>query len=120
MPDASLNWNADFALTPAGDLALADGDNLVKQRLIRRLFTVARGSVFHLEYGAGLPQKVGSTLNPHAVGAIVRAQLALEASVASSPPARVEIAAQRAGLQTIFISYTDALTAQHVSLALSI
>lgn len=120
MPDAALDWNSDFTLTPAGDLALADGDDLVKQRLIRRLFTAARGCVFHLEYGAGLPQKIGSTLSPRAVAAVVRAQLALEASVAASPPASVQISEPRAGLQTILIRYTDALTGQHVSLDLSI
>lgn len=120
MPDASLAWNSDFALTPAGDLALSDGDDLIKQRLIRRLFTAVRGCVFHLDYGAGLPQKIGSTLPPRAVGAVVRAQLALEAAVASSPPASVQITEPRAGLQIISITYTDALTGQHVSLDLSI
>src|SRR6185312_989041 len=92
MADVSLEWNDDFEPDSTGDLLVVDGDDEVRQRLERRLFTATQGYVWHPEYGAGLPQKIGSVLSVSQVRSIVAAQLALEASVATNPPAQLSVA----------------------------
>jgi hypothetical protein len=87
MTDLCLEWTGDFVVDSSGDLLTVDGDVEVRQRLERRLFTAVRGYVWHKEYGAGLPQKIGSVLSVSQIQSVVSAQLALEASVATSPPA---------------------------------
>ncbi len=122
MADLSLEWNSDFSLTPAGDLALVDGDDLAQQRIVRRLFTAVRGYVWHPEYGAGLPQKIGGTFRTYQISSLVRAQMALEASVAQNPPPQVAVAQDptNPGLQIISIIYTDAPSGRQISLTFSL
>lgn len=120
MPDASLEWQGDFSLTPSGDLALADADVLTRQRIERRLFTAMRGYLFDLGYGAGLPQKIGGLLRPYEVESIVRSQIAQEASVAKIPPCKITVSGTVAGLRTIRIDYTDALNGRQISLDLAV
>jgi len=59
MADLWLEWGDDFQVDATGDLLIADGDDEVRQRLERRLFTAVQGYVWHPDYGAGLPQKIG-------------------------------------------------------------
>lgn len=122
MPDAYLEWGEDFRLTPAGDLALADGDDFARQRIERRLFTSVQGYLWHLEYGAGLPQKVGSTYQPYQIEAIVRAQMLLEESVVANPPPKVKVTTDtnNPGLYVIRIDYTNAPTNRQVALTFSV
>lgn len=122
MADLLLDWNTDLSLTPSGDLALVDGDDFVRQRIIRRLFTAAQGYVFHLDYGAGMLQKIGGLFTPQQIEAVVRSQLILEDSVAKSPPARISVAWDKTapGTQIILITYTDAPSGRQISLTISI
>ena len=98
---------------------LVDGDVLVRQRLERRLFTAVQGYVWHPSYGAGLPQKVGSVLSVSQIQSIVASQLALEASVATSPPAQLTVTPQPGGLIFISILYYDAKTGVAVSFSIT-
>ncbi len=121
MTDLSLEWHDDFAVDATGDLLLVDGDDEVRQRLERRLFTEVQGYVWHPEYGAGLPQKIGSVLSRSQIQSVVSAQLALEASVAPNPPAQLTIDqnANDPSLVTIGIQYWDAKTGQSVSFSIT-
>jgi hypothetical protein len=87
-----------------------DGDDEVRQRLERRLFTAVQGYVWHPNYGAGLPQKIGTLLSKSQIQSIVASQIALEASVAPSPPATLSVVMQPGGLCVISIQYFDAKT----------
>lgn len=122
MADLSLEWNGDFSLTPSGDLALAEGDDMVRQRIQRRLFTAVRGYVWHLDYGAGLPQKIGSTFQPYQISSIVRAQIALEPTVAQTPPPQIQVSQDPTlpGTQIISITYTDAPSGRQVGMTISL
>src|SRR6185312_8089009 len=107
MADLSLEWNDDFGPDSTGDLFVVDGDDEVRQRLERRLFTAVQGYVWHPDYGAGLPQKVGSVLTVGDIKSVVAKQLALEATVAPNPPAQLTVTQQDGGTVIISILYFD-------------
>ncbi|WP_407146228.1 hypothetical protein [Bradyrhizobium sp. ORS 86] len=121
MADLALEWHDDFQVDSTGDLLVVDGDDEVRQRLERRLFTAVQGYVWHKDYGAGLPQKVGSVLSVAAIRSIVASQLALEASVAPNPPAQLTVSANpnNAAQVNIAIQYWDAATGVSVSFSIT-
>lgn len=119
MTDLALEWHDDFQVDSTGDLATVDGDDEVRQRLERRLFTAVRGYVWHRDYGAGLPQKIGETLSVEQIRAVVSSQLMLEASVARFPPARLTVTGQPGGVVFIGIQYYDAQAGRTVSFSIS-
>lgn len=122
MADLSLEWHDDLGVDISGDLLVIDGDVEVRQRLQRRLFTAERGYVWHPEYGAGLPQKIGSVLTEYQIKSICTSQLALEESVAVSPPAQMKVTADKnnASIVTISIQYWNAKTGNSVSFSITI
>jgi hypothetical protein len=122
MAELFLEWGGDFVVSATGDLLLVDGDDAVRQRLERRLFTADNGYVWHPEYGAGLPRKIGSVLSVYQVRSICTSQLALEASVATSPPAQISVSTDNnnASIVTIGIQYWDAVTGQSVSFTITL
>lgn len=107
MVDLSLEWNDDFQIDSTGDLATVDGNDEVRQRLERRLFTAVSGYVWHPNYGAGLPKKIGSVLSVGNIKSVCAAQLALEATVATNPPAKLDVVMQPGGICIISITYFD-------------
>lgn len=121
MADLSLEWNDDFSIDISGDLLVVDGDVEVRQRLERRLFTAVHGYLWHPEYGAGLPQKIGSVFSVYQIKSIVTSQLALEESVAISPPAQLSVTADpnNASIITISIKYWDAKSGNSVSFSIT-
>lgn len=98
---------------------MADGVTLSNQRIVRRLCTAVNGYDFHLDYGAGLPQRIGRPANPTTIAAIVRAQIALEATVAPqpSPVITVDADTETPGSFVISITYTEAATGEPVTLS---
>lgn len=119
MTDIALEWNDDFQIDSTGDLATVDGDDEVRQRLERRLFTAVKGYVWHPDYGAGLPQKVGSVLSVEDIRSVVASQLNLEATVAPNPPVELTVVAQPGGLSAIGIKYWSAKTGISVSFTIT-
>jgi hypothetical protein len=107
MADVSLEWGGDFQIDYSGDLVISDGDTEVRQRIERRLFTAVNGYVWYLNYGAGLPQKIGSTLSVSLIQSIVASQLALEKTVAANPPAQLTVTGAAGGFVNIAIKYWD-------------
>lgn len=120
MADFWLEWQGDFVASAQGGLVLAEGDDEARQRLQRRLCTPVFGYVWHKEYGAGLPQKIGDPWSVPSVEAICRSQVNLEASVAINPPPRVSVAEIEPGLVSIDVGYTNALTGMAVQFNLTV
>lgn len=112
MAEVFCEWHEDWILDASGDLLTVEGDVETRQRLERRLFTAVQGYVWHPEYGAGLPQKIGEGLRVYEVRAVCAAQLALEASVAPNPPAVLTVLASpnQPSNVGIGIQYWDAAT----------
>ena len=119
MSDLYLEWGGDFVASANGDLLLASGSDEARQAISRRLFTAVQGYVFHPDYGAGLPQKIGGPANTNALAALVRSQIALESAVDQSKPVDIGVHADKnqLGLYTITISYTEAVTGAPVELS---
>lgn len=119
MPDAWLEWNGDFLVSPTGGLLLASGDDFARQRIIRRLLTAIGSYVWDTGYGAGLPQKIGRPVVVTALKSLVRSQIALESSVAATPAPIIAVTedANNLGAYTIVINYTDAASGEPVTLS---
>lgn len=122
MADLALEWTDDFQPDSTGDLLVIDGDDEVRQRLERRLFTAVKGYVWHPEYGAGLPQKIGTTLSVAFIRSIVASQLAQEASVAIDPPLQLTVdpLPTDGSIIVIGIQYWDRATGVSVSFQITV
>ncbi len=122
MPDFDVPFDGDFSLDATGDLAMVDGIDLDNNHIERRLLTAVNGALFHLGYGAGLPQRIGLTALERGIKAIVRQQIYLEATVARipAPVITVQFKADAAGLCSIRIDYTNAVSSTTASIALEV
>lgn len=112
MPDIAHVYGQDLQLSPSGDLAVVDQDAEAQQRILHRLLTNAGDYIWQLAYGAGLPAFVGQPVNPHAIAAVIRQQLALEQTVATSPEPTVTVRMDPAGTVLVAIAYADADSGQ--------
>ena len=120
MADFWLEWGRDFVVSAQGGLVLSEGDDEARQRLFRRLCTAILGYIFHTNYGAGLPQKIGDPWSPSYIEALCRSQVNLEATVAINPPPKVKVVEAIPGMVSIDVSYTSALTGLAVQFNLTI
>ena len=117
MSDVAWQWGGDLSLGPTGDLATVTAQAFSQQRVLARLLTNAGDYIWHLDYGAGLAQYVGAPQAPQLVGAAIRYQLALEATVAASPPPAVNAVSNTDGTMTLGVNYAS--PGQSVPVALS-
>lgn len=123
MIDLNHYFGSDLAVSPSGDLALADVPTTGTQRCYRRLLTnsklsnidssvIASGDyIAHQDYGAGVGRKVGSPQAIEATSALIRGQMLMEQAVAQNPPPQVQLTPIVNGLSA-YVSYVDANTAQ--------
>ena len=105
-------WSDDLAPGNTGDLLLVSGTKRSQQRILRRLLTNPGDYVFHPDYGAGLPQWVGRTMDVGQITALIRSQVLLEDSVAKSPTPQItvgQLSTDNTGL-AVTIAYNDAAT----------
>lgn len=110
MPDISHLWGNDIALSPTGDLAIADAPALTQQRVLRRLLTSPGDYIWALDYGAGLANFVGQPGTATAIRAAIRGQIFKEPSVAQIPEPVIELQPDPSGSLYVHIRYADAAT----------
>lgn len=120
MPDAFHTFGSDLQLSATGDLLTAAIPTETTQRVLRRLMTNAGGYIWQLAYGAGLPARVGRKANAKAIASLVRSQIFQEGGVAQQPPPVVSVSETTGGMVFCAIQYTDAVTAQPVTLSVPI
>lgn len=108
MPDAWHIFGGDLAVSPSGDIALANGDDFGQQRVLRRLLTNPGDYLWALTYGAGLGAYVGQPVAPRQIEAAIRGQMFKEAAVARAPEPAIDIAADQAGGVFASVRYADA------------
>ncbi|MEW1780576.1 hypothetical protein AB0305_00105 [Arthrobacter sp. NPDC080086] len=114
------HWvGGDITVSPTGDLGLASADLRTQQRIVRRLVSNPGDYIFHTDYGAGLPQKIGETLDVPALRGLIRSQILQEAGVAQSPEPQVDVAAITGGV-SVRILYSSAITREPVSLQFNV
>ena len=121
MNDVLLEWGGDVGIGSTGDLALVAGSDMTKQRVERRLLTNPGDYLWQLDYGGGLGQFVGTPAQSTDIESVIRAQLALETAVSSSPAPRVNANVVDAanGYVVADITYTDASSVASSQLVVS-
>jgi hypothetical protein len=85
LDDLAHVFGQDLQLSATGDLARVNRATRTDQRVLRRLLTNPGGYMFHANYGAGLPAKVGENLDIAKLRALIRGQMFLEAAVVRVP-----------------------------------
>ncbi|CAI2428029.1 Uncharacterised protein [Serratia proteamaculans] len=115
----------DIGVSSDGDLQGVSDTLRGQQRVLRRLLTNPRTPgdagdyIFHGDYGAGLPKRVGELANIPEITALIRGQIALEAAVAKSPAPVITVRAITNGI-AVSIRYTDAQTLEPVFLSFDV
>ncbi len=117
MPDLAHEFGADLQAGATGDLALAEGPALGRQRVLRRLLTNPGDYIWQPGYGAGLAAFVGQPAAAARIRAVVRSQIFRERAVARSPEPVVEVRAGDDGRVFVSIRYADADTGAVQSLS---
>ncbi|GBQ87300.1 phage tail protein [Acetobacter nitrogenifigens DSM 23921 = NBRC 105050] len=118
MPDVYHVPGSDLTLGSSGDIAVASGVDASNQRILRRLATNAGDYIFSLDYGAGLPGRVGGADVPADLETLISQQIQLEASVSSTPAPIIAVTRPRQGSTRISITYTNTETGGTVALEL--
>lgn len=115
MPDAMHWWDDDLQVSNTGDIALSDGIDLSNQRIVRRLMTILGEYVWHVEYGASVPKRIGDTLDLSLVESVIRNQIYLEEAVSKEDDITLEVSPI---LNGVFVSlvYIEALSGRQASL----
>lgn len=109
MSDISHIVGGDI-LASGSQIIMVSGPEQTRQSILRRLVTNAGGYVWHQDYGAGLPARVGDATDASGLEALIQEQMALEASVDQNQPIIVTITTDGVGTVVCAIQYTDATT----------
>lgn len=118
--DAAHFFGEDLQVSASGGLAVIDGLDLETQRLIRRLMTAPVGYIWHPEFGAGLPQQVGSVPHEMVIRSIIASQIYLEAGVAKQPAPQITIAQSGVDSWTVKIVYVESISGKQNVLSFDI
>jgi hypothetical protein len=138
-------WRQDLTIMPSGDLMVCRGIEPTgsvmpssatvegEQRVLRRLLTNPGSYIWHLEYGAGLPQYVGQSFQtrpltpaetpdsqPSQIAAIIMAQMLLEDTVSRDPLPKVKVTPRANGNIHADISYADNRVGRIVTLGFDV
>ena len=119
MSDLSHVWSGDLSLSATGDLLGTAGSEMGRQRVLRRLLTAEGAYIWHPDYGAGLPSRVGTVQQPAEIEAAARVQMLQERAVSQDPLPQVD-ATGSVGTITLSIAYRDAETAEPVAVGFTL
>jgi hypothetical protein len=131
MSDIYHFWSNDLTVSASGDLLLADSSDTTQQQILRALLTnpalsdragnplATADYSDHPTFGAGLPRRVGSTLNVAELRAIVRGVVVSFPGVARNPSPTIDITPFNDGA-TINIQYADLITGTTETLSFDI
>jgi phage baseplate assembly protein W len=120
LPDIWHQFGSDLLSSPAGDLATASGVMLGQQRVLRRLLTNPGDYIWQLDYGAGLAQFIGQSVDVARIQGVIRSQIFLESAVARSPEPQITVQASATGQVYVNVIYTDAPSGQPQVLSFSV
>ncbi|GBR44229.1 hypothetical protein [Neokomagataea thailandica] len=91
----------------AGNVSFVSREEATKQRILRRILTNSGGYIWHPDYGAGLPQMVGSVVDEELISASIRHSLLSDVGVDSSRPIEVNIVQSSGGGVLCWVEYFD-------------
>jgi hypothetical protein len=131
MSDIGHFWSSDLSIAANGDLAVADGDTLAQQELLRALMTnpqladsagnpiASPDYTWHADFGAGIPRRIGKTLNVSELRGRIQSTIKTIAGIATSPTPVVTVTPFNNGA-AVTIQYADAVTGQVSTLSFDI
>ncbi len=119
MSDIDHTFSGDLSPSAAGDLLASDGLLMANQRILRRLLTNPGDYVWNPEYGAGLPARIGSTLDTGELTGLIRTQMELEAAVSHDPEPEITLTPIANGAK-VQIRYTLKATGQPAALGFTV
>jgi len=119
MPDLNHLWGQDLSISVSGDLAIVDGDAMTTERILRRLMTAEGDYIWNLNYGGGVPGRVGEVADIALINAVIRSQIALESAVARSPAPVITVTPILNGI-SVYIKFWSASTGQEKTLSFNI
>lgn len=119
MQDLYHYIGSDLSASATGDLQPVDSTVKGQQRILRRLLTNPGTYIWHPEYGAGLPAKIGDLIDLPAIRALIRGQMLLEDAVAKTPAPVIDLQVIPEGLAAQ-IQYVDAVTKTPQTLSFSV
>jgi hypothetical protein len=120
MVDLCQLYGNDIQLSATGDLLMVSGDSSTQQTVLRRLLTNPLDDLWNIHYGAGLGAFVGIPASASQIGAVVRAQMMLEAAVSQNPAPSVQVVVAPDGSVVASISYADAVSGQSQSISVPV
>ena len=120
MADLAHVMGEDLQLAVTGDLAVVTADQETQQRVLHRLLTGAATYIWQPSYGAGLPGLIGTVASQQQIAAIIKAQMALEATVSATPEPQIVLSVGSPGVVLAAINYTDAVLGSSQTLTLPI
>lgn len=106
MPDAAHYFSGDLIVSATGDLLVATDLDESNQRILRRLNTNPADYIWEPDYGAGLPRKIGGTLDEPELQALIQSQMYMEQSVSQNPSPQISTTAIANGFQ-VNIGYVE-------------
>ena len=109
----------DLEPSATGDLLTADSVTRSKQRVLRRLLTNPGDYIWHPEYGAGLPSRIGTLLDIEEITGLIRSQIFEEASVQKEPEPVITVTPIPNGV-SVGIRYVEAESGQESNLQFSV
>jgi hypothetical protein len=131
MTDVSHFWSNDLQIGANGDLSVADGDTLAQQELLRALMTnplladsagnpiASPDYTWHADFGAGIPRRIGKTLNASELRGAILTTIKTIAGIAQVPTPVVTVTPFNNGA-AVTIQYADAVTGQAATLSFDI
>lgn len=119
MADINHMWSGDLIASPTGDLSTIDGINLGTQLILRRLMTAPGEYIWHPDYGAGIPQRIGQVKDLRVIKAIIRSQIFKESFVARTPPPTIKVTDFPGGV-SVYIKYFDKTAQKAVTITFPI
>jgi phage baseplate assembly protein W len=107
--DLDLPWAGDLGVSAQGDLLTCTNLPLLKQRILRRIFTNKKALLFEPEYGAGLPQYVHEGISPSIYNEVkqrIIEEIYKEEAVARNPAPTINFEATWNGIAVSIVVFT--------------
>ena len=119
MTDVSHWVGYDLSVDATGDLAAASGSDETSQRVLRRLITSQGSYIWHLEYGMGLPRRIGQIQDNKLLATVITSQMYLEQGVSHDPQPQVSLEDIPSGVFAK-IAYTEFTNGKPQTLAFNV
>ncbi|RUT27440.1 phage tail protein [Asaia sp. W19] len=107
MMGLSHYFGEDLSLDQGGALNTVAGSLSTRQNILRRLCTNPGAYLWHIDYGAGLPSRVGQPVREDATKGLIARQLALEAGIDQKSPISVTLVPSGMSTYACTIAYSE-------------